>query len=88
VPKIKRYTFVIARAPLDNRMHLSGFLDMMRYDGATVIEADSSMIVLQTTDTPPTTARWHSFGIYILADQEGDFPDIRHLREQAAPRLP
>jgi hypothetical protein len=89
MPKQKRYTFIVSRKPLDNSpMKLSGFLDMLRYDAATVIDADTSMIVLQTTRQAPTMQRWHSLGIYILADTEGDYPDIVNLRRQAEPRLP
>lgn len=86
--KTTRYTFVIARAELDNPTKLTGFLDMLQRDSATVIEATSSCVVLQTTGHEPTRARWASFGLYILAEQGGDYPDTTYLRQQAALKLP
>jgi hypothetical protein len=47
---------------------------MMRYDGARVItsshpEPDTFQITLETTDRPPTAARWASFGLTIQMEQ-------------------
>lgn len=88
MPKTRRWTFVIARSELDRPMKLTGFLDMLRYDAAVVLEATSSCVVLQTSGHEPTYARWASFGLYSLAEQEGDYPDIRYLCEQARMKLP
>jgi hypothetical protein len=88
VSRTTRYTFIIARAALDRQMVLTGFLDMLRYDAATVIDADSSFVVLQTTNHEPTRTRWASFGLYPLAEQKGDYPDITYLKQQALPKLP
>jgi hypothetical protein len=85
--KTKRYTFVISAKMAEKRF--TGFVDMLRYDGATVIEgAGNSVLVLQTTTHEPTAGRWASFGLHILAQVEGDYPDIQYLRSQAAPKLP
>lgn len=86
MPKQKRYTFVISTEYAEKQF--TGFVDMLRYDNAVVIEADTSLLVLQTKDHEPTNMRWQSFGIYILAQQAGDFPDIRYLRHEAAERIP
>jgi len=88
MPEPKRYTFVIAREPLNNPVTLTGFFDMLRYDSAQIIEADSTFVVLQTTDHEPTRARWQSFRLYILAEQTGNYPDLYHLRTQAHAKLP
>lgn len=89
MPKTTRYTFVIARKPIEDRpMVLSGFLDMLRYDAATLIDSTHNAIVLQTVGHEPAAGRWQSFGLYILAQTEGDYPDTIALLGQAAPRLP
>jgi hypothetical protein len=82
----KRYTFVVSAKMAEK--HFTGFIDMLRYDGATVIDSTTSMIVLQTTSHAPTDGRWASFGIYVLARVEGDYPDTTALEAEAAPKLP
>jgi hypothetical protein len=82
----KRYTFVVSAKLAEKRF--TGFIDMLRYDGATVIESGGSMLVLQTTSHEPTADRWASMGIHVLAQVEGDYPDITRLRTEAAPKLP
>jgi hypothetical protein len=85
--KTKRYTFVVSAKMAKQRF--TGFVDMLRYDSATVIDgAGNSLFVLQTTGHEPTAGRWASFGIHVLAQMEGDYPDIAYLRSQATPKLP
>ncbi len=52
---------------------LAGFLDMLRYDGATVIDwmlwnsddgRENGFTVFFLTDRPATMDRWHSMGMY------------------------
>jgi hypothetical protein len=85
--KTTRYTFVVSAKMAELRF--TGFVDMLRYDHARVIDCSgTSMIVLQTTSHEPTAGRWASMGIHVLAQVEGDYPDIQYLRAQAAPKLP
>lgn len=79
------HTFVISAQMAEKRF--TGFIDMLRYDQAQVLEGDSSMIVLSSPHAP-TEGRWVSFGIYVLAQMQGEYPDIRGLRLQAQDRLP
>jgi hypothetical protein len=85
--KTKRYTFVVSAKMAEKRF--SGFVDMLRFDNASVIgKMGTSTIVLQTTMLAPTEERWASFGIHVLAQVEGDYPDLTSLCAQAAPKLP
>jgi hypothetical protein len=84
--KTKRYTFVVSAKMAEKRF--TGFIDMLRYDGATVIESGGSMLALQTIRQAPTEGRWASFGLHVLALVEGDYPDLTYLCAQAAPKLP
>jgi hypothetical protein len=82
----KRYTFVVSTKMAQKLF--TGFIDMLRYDHARVIEGGGNMLVLQTTIHEPTAGRWASMGIRVLAQIEGDYPDISYLHAQAAPKLP
>jgi hypothetical protein len=84
--KTTRYTFVVSAKMAEKQF--TGFVDMLRYDGATVIDCGTSTIELQTTSHGPTTGRWASMGIHVLAYMEGDYPDLAWLRSAAAPKLP
>ena len=50
----------------DPRFYLTGFLDMLRYEGATVIDwsrtGDGYIVTLASRDC--TYARWRSMGLY------------------------
>ncbi len=68
----------------------TGFVDMLRYDGARVVEADSSLIIL-TAEHEPTLGRWASFGLHVLASQNygpRTFVSVGLLKEDAKLRLP
>jgi hypothetical protein len=84
--KTKRYTFAISTAMIQHQ--LTGFLDMMRYDSARVISSAPDVTILQTTPLPPTRERWASFRMYVLAEQEGDYPDTDYLKKEARFKLP
>jgi hypothetical protein len=85
--KTTRYTFVISAKMAELRF--TGFVDMLRYDGATVIDCSgTSTIMLQTTGHAPTYGRWASMGIHVLTYVVGDYPDLGWLRTEAAPKLP
>jgi hypothetical protein len=86
MPKTTRYTFVISAKMA--QQGFPGFIDMLRYDAATVIEGSASFVVLQTVGREPTRDRWASFWLHILAQVEGDYPDLTSLCAQAAPKLP
>lgn len=87
MPKTKRYTFVVSYDAAVNR-NPQGFLNMMSFDACQVLAVDSNLIVLGMTDVPPTTDRWAGFGIYVLAQQEGDYPDLYRLKDKARNSLP
>lgn len=86
MPKIKRYTFAVSTEAI--KRTFDGFMDMMRYDAARVILSSSTVTILQTEQRPPERNRWASFRMYILVEQEGDYPDITHLTTQAQANLP
>jgi hypothetical protein len=86
MPKQNRHTFVISAKMAEHRFQ--GFIDMLRYDAAKVIEGSSSMLVLQTVGHEPTEGRWASFGLHVLARAKGNYPDIPFLKDVAKERLP
>jgi hypothetical protein len=72
------------------QQQFAGFCDMLRYDAALVIEADSRLIIL-TSKHAPTEGRWASFGIHVLAQQSygpRQFVSVPLLREDAGLKLP
>jgi hypothetical protein len=84
--KTKRYTFAVSTAVI--RHDFTGFMDMMRYDSATVLTSNDTITLLQTAPLPPTRERWASFRMYVLAEQEGDYPDTVYLKKEAQLKLP
>lgn len=81
-------TFAVSAIAAHNSF--TGFVDMLRYDAARVVESDSTLIIL-TADRPPTDGRWTSFGIPVLAYQNygpRTFVDIPLLRDAARSKLP
>lgn len=52
-------------------LDMPGFLDMLRYDAARVVNWDTTnqgtrriYTITYTTDTPSRVERWQSFGLY------------------------
>ena len=82
--------FVYAVSAQSAEHQFVGFLDMLRYDQARVVESDSSLIVLRSP-SPPVSPRWASFGIPVLFETHfpaDDIPPTMLVRAEAAPKLP
>ena len=61
---IKRYFYLIERKTL-NEADVSGVLDMLRYDHATVEPNPPAGYYMLAASGPPEIRRWESFGIKI-----------------------
>lgn len=88
MPRSRRTAFAVPR-PTD--VQWTGFLDMLRYDQATVDSHLHDLVVLVSPpDRSPTTARWASFGLHVLAtapvDASGFVP--RTVVDEARAKLP
>lgn len=74
----KRYFWLIERDPLNHAVcGISGILDMLRYDHATVEPNPPRGFYLLASPGPPTVARWASFGVkvaYVPARATEDSP--------------
>lgn len=68
--KTKNYFFAVKRAALRDD-HAESILDMLRYDGATVVMSDERFWLFKA-DRPPTAERWLSFGwtVFLLGQNE------------------
>jgi hypothetical protein len=61
-----RTAFVVRRPSTDAQW--TGFLDMLRYDQATIIEHHADIVALLTPpNRVPTVGRWASFNLHVLA---------------------
>jgi len=82
-------TFIVSTLAAHNSF--VGFLDMLRYDAAKVVNQDSTLITLITLGNAPTARRWASFGIHVLAqasNSRSGYVDEGALRAQAREKIP
>ena len=52
---------------------IAGFLDMLRYDQARVVDWHHDRLgtkVVLTMDRPPTAGRWASFGLHVTNEED------------------
>jgi len=83
MPKVHIWTFAISAEAAEKTF--TGFVDMLRYDQAIVIECSNSIIVMQTRNHAPTEGRWASLRLHILAQVQDD--DVWSVRKAAAAKL-
>jgi hypothetical protein len=93
-PRLTARTAFVVRRPR-TEAEWTGFLDMLRYDQPTVNVAYHDVVVLVTPPgRHPTTERWASFGLHVLArtdvDRDGIVPSalVTWAREKVAPTFP
>lgn len=80
----KAFFYLIRREALE---HLSPgeLLDMLRYDGARVLNNPPAGFYLLTSESAPAEARWKSFGVHIA--DVSDSRDRLALRHGALERV-
>lgn len=70
IPTGKHYHYVV-RVKNGSASSFAGFLDMLRYDRARVVDWTNGLKGTQTfavtiqTERPATIERWESFGLYL-----------------------
>ena len=79
-------TFFIVPRPY-RETQWTGFLDMLRYDGATVEDHGSNYVILRTSSgRMPTEGRWSSFGLPVMFKQR-EWLDKRTMLDAVKDRL-
>lgn len=87
MPRALAYFVVVPILEIErNRSSLVGFLDMLRYDGAHVIDTGHDWVLLRR-DRPFTEGRWQSFGLPLIGPYIGDPDDVLGAGQELLPQF-